>query len=198
MYKVQKYFHLTVAYLCFFIASYSQATSKTVTPIKFRSSLNAGLLCGQSGSKPAFTASTINGIEINKWFAGIGVGIDYYGEKRSVPLFAAVQKELSKKVNSFFLYGDAGHNFAWLKDNQKMTGVLNYKKMGGLFYEAGAGYKFKIAATGQFGLSAGYSFKQMEERYNYPCYWCEYAVPPSEIYKYNYRRIVIKFNWWFL
>ena len=192
------YFTHTVICLFVFTSIHSQTIIKKEAAIKFQSSLQAGSLFGQAGSKPASTISTINGIKIKQWFTGIGVGIDYYGAKRSVPLFAAVQKNLSSKVNTFFLYGNAGYNFAWLKDDEKIKNVAYSKQVGGLFYDAGIGYKIKIFRNNYFGLSAGYSFKQVKEQYTGRCWFCENYVPPLQKDNYKFRTVAVKINWWFL
>jgi len=192
----KKYWSLTVALLLFSILANSQADPKKTPAIKFQSNLQPGILIGQSGSNPAFTISSINGIQSKSWFAGIGIGLDYYGAKRSVPLFIDVKKDLSEKVNTFFLFADAGYNFPWLMDNQKMKFVEKYNASGGLYYETGIGYKFKIFTNTHIGFSAGYSFKQIKEEYTYPCIWCENEIPPDEISNYKYRRLAIKLNWW--
>ena len=196
--KNKNYFTLTVICLSLFTSVRSQTIIKKETAIKFQSSLQSGSLFGQSGSKPALTISTINGVKIKQWFTGVGVGIDYYGAKRSIPLFAAVQKDLSSKVNTFFLYGNSGYNFAWLKDEEKIKNVAYYKQMGGLFYEAGIGYKIKISRNNYFGLSAGYSFKQTKEQYIERCWFCETYVPPLQTNNYKFRTVAVKINWWFL
>ena len=198
--KRRKQGYLIIIYLFLFIPARSQSSLKKDAAIKFKSSLQTGFLFGQSGSKPAVTISTVNGIQVNQWFAGIGIGIDYYGAKRSLPLFAAIQKDLSQKQNSFFLYGNAGYNIAWLKEEEKQKNVMNYKQMGGLYYETGIGYKLKISTYNYLGLSAGFSFKQIKEQYSYPCYMCgtDIGIPPQQIDNYKFHRLAIKLNWWFL
>ena len=189
---------LLVTCLLFLLSAKSQHITKTSAAIKFQSNLQSGILIGQKGSKPALSVNAVNGIKYSTWFGGIGVGIDYYGLKRSIPLFLDIQKDISAKFNSWFWFADAGYNFPWLMNNEKMKFVEKYKAVGGLFYEAGAGYKFTIFNKTRIGLSAGYSYKQLKEKYTYPCVWCEFNIPPDQTNKYQYRRIAIKFNWWLL
>lgn len=194
----KKYFYLTLTYFLFSLSANSQAAAAKHSSVKFETNLQAGVLIGQKGSKPALNVSTVNGFKFDTWFTGIVVGIDYYDLKRSIPLFADVKKDLSKNANTFFLFADAGYDFPWLMDNQKPLNVNNYKAMGGLYYETGLGYKFRIFNTSYIGFSAGYSFKQLKEKYAQPCSWCENYIPPVELYNYMYRRLSIKFNWWLL
>ena len=184
--------------MLFIVNAQSQSAVTKSSNIKFQSSIKPGLLLGQIHSKPSFTISTINGIQYKEWFTGIGAGIDYYGTKRSIPLFASVTRDFTVDKDTWFLYGNAGYNFPWLKDEEKMKNMDKYKATGGAFYELGAGFKFKVFNKTHFGFSAGYSLKQITEAYTYPCVWCEDYVPPSEKDTYTYRRIILKFNWWLL
>ena len=193
----RKRIYLTVTCLVFLLSTKSQHVTKTSPVIKFLSNLQSGILIGQKGSTPAFSINTVNGIKYSSWFAGIGVGIDYYGLKRSIPLFLNIQKDLSAKPNTWFWFAEAGYNFAWLVDNEKMKFVDKYKVVGGLFYEAGAGYNFTIFTKTRIGVSAGYSYKQLKEKYTYPFF--RLPVGPMEQTNNNeYRRIFVKFNWWLL
>lgn len=193
-----KYFYISLTYFLFPLPANGQHLAAKHSLVKFVSNLQAGVLIGQKGSKPALNINVINGLKFNTWFAGIGVGIDYYGLKRSIPLFLDIQKDISAKSNTWFWFADAGYNFPWLMNNEKMKFVEKYKAVAGLFYEAGAGYKFTIFNKTRIGLSAGYSYKQLKEKYTYPCVWCEFSIPPDQTNNYEYRRIAIKFNWWLL
>lgn len=74
--------------------------------------------------------------------------------------------------------------------------MVTYKANGGLFYEAGGGYKFTVFNKTHIGVTAGYSFKQVKEKYTPPCVWCEWNTPAEQITTSDFRRITIKLNWW--
>src|SRR3977135_1033301 len=80
--------------------------------LSFRSLNFVGLLEGETGS--AFQLQTINGLQRNGWFAGIGTGLDYY-RYRSIPLFFSVSKKIGNKKSGFFISMDEGLNYAWYK-----------------------------------------------------------------------------------
>lgn len=165
----------------FFILANSQTVSKQASSIKFQSNLQSGILIGESYTSPAFTISAINGIQCGSWFTGIGIGIDYYA-LRSVPLFFDVKKNLSKKANTSFLFADVGYNFYRPNYHQAYT-------TGGLYYEAGVGYKFSLKNKMGLGFSAGYSVKTIK---GYGP--IDYFETPT--YEYKFRRVSIKLNWW--
>ncbi len=158
----------------------------------FKSILQPGILIGQKNSLPAFQVTTINGLKYKTWFGGIGAGIDYYGGKRSIPLFINLQKDIALKPVTWFLFASAGYNLPWLKEGERLTYMQGYSATAGIFYEAGLGYKF----SRHFGFSTAYSVKQFKESYTYNCYWCEFTAPLVDTH--TYRRLSIKFNWWLL
>jgi hypothetical protein len=192
-----KSFYLTVTCMVVLLAAKGQHVTKQAS-VKFQSNLQTGLLAGQKGSKAALLINTVNGLQYHNWFAGIGLGIDYYGPKRTVPLFLDVQNDFSARHNTLFWYANGGYNFPWLKDNERLQDATNYQSFGGLLYEAGAGYRFSLFKKTHVGFSAGYSYKQIKEKFTPPCYWCELNIPPPQTNNYQFRRIAIKVNWWLL
>jgi len=53
--------------------------------VRFSSVNVMGVGSGSNGE--SFVLSTINGISKDKWFTGVGVGLDYY-RYRSIPVFS--------------------------------------------------------------------------------------------------------------
>src|ERR1700693_3532063 len=83
---------------------------------QYHSINSVGLLEGETGS--AFQLQTINGVNYKSWFAGAGLGLDFY-RLRTIPLFADFRKEFGKSSNKIFVYSDVGINFSWVTDQQK-------------------------------------------------------------------------------
>jgi len=92
----------------FFAASCSLHAQNKVA---FSTQNYVGLLIGGSDNSPQL--QTINGIRFNKWFTGIGTGIDWYYQ-RSVPVFLSLERgfRVTPKKNIYFSSG-AGINFPW-------------------------------------------------------------------------------------
>jgi hypothetical protein len=201
MITLMKYFILlAIFFLLINIESIAQKPVLKHHSISYRSILQAGILKGQSANA-GLQIQTVNGLHFSSWFAGIGLGIDYYGGKRSLPLFAAIEKEMRKNRSTPFLYGNAGYNFSWLKNKEKINSFGNqYSAKGGLLYEFGLGYKFLLRNKMYAGMTAGYSYKRQVEKYVGPqiCNFCfPLPIPPVEEYAYTFRRVSIKFSWWF-
>ncbi|MEO6729739.1 MAG: hypothetical protein ABIN01_00885 [Ferruginibacter sp.] len=195
---MKNYFLTTVMLGCIFLSVNAQAKkNKFSGAAVFSSIVQAGILEG-SADKTYGQLQLINGIQKNKWFYGLGLGIDYYGEKRSVPIFVDIRRDLLAGKNTFFMYADGGYNVSWLRNSEKIFLMeTSYKAIGGLFYEAGIGYKIILKNKVALGLSAGYSFKEQKEyftirRFNQLLPGRFIETP--EIYKYEFRRISFKIN----
>ncbi|HVY74956.1 MAG TPA: hypothetical protein VG890_09015, partial [Puia sp.] len=70
---------------------------------QFHSINQVGLLEGESGS--SWQLQTVNGMSYKSWFAGIGVGLDYY-RLRGIPLFLDLRKTFGHSRNKPFVYAD--------------------------------------------------------------------------------------------
>src|SRR5450432_2856838 len=100
-----------------FMAAELLAQQKTVPDRwQFHSVNSVGLLEGQTGS--SFQLQTINGAQYRSWFAGIGLGLDFY-RYRTIPLFLDIRRQFGRSTNKLIVYADMGINFFWLTDNEK-------------------------------------------------------------------------------
>ena len=170
------------------------ASNKKDCACGFQSILQGGFLEGASG--PSWNAQTINGMYYQGWFAGIGVGLDYY-MMRTVPAFLALRKDLFHKRATPFLYADGGIHFDWLKSEEKPGwGSSEYYRR--LYYDIGAGYKFGVGKNDAFVLSAGYSLKTLSERRsNALLCIMQNCNTITEYYKFNFTRLTFKVGWQF-
>ena len=129
------FFSITLFIFCL------QATAQK-NSYRFQSNMQFGLLEGEQGS--AFQLQTINGVQHKTWFAGLGVGLDYY-HTRSIPLFLNVRKEIFKGEKTPFVYASGGYHFPWLRAEDKDWYITETK--GGLYFDAGIGYQVPVLAA---------------------------------------------------
>ena len=185
---------LTIIFLLLGCSVYSQKPSCSCS---FQSILSAGLAAGSSAAKPILQGSA--GSRFNKYFVGIGAGIDAY-RYNTIPLFADLRRDFGKK-NTLFIYSQGGYSIPF--DNKSIEhGVNSFKTTdqfrGGLYFDAGFGYRARLFRSNALLMSAGYSQKNIRNKvgYTYPC-----LVPPcpEEIYENRYRlgRVVAKLSWEF-
>jgi hypothetical protein len=153
---------LSVMTICF-SALFAQQ-ERISRPLRFQSINNIGLLEGQAGS--AFQLQTVNGAQYKSWFAGVGIGLDYY-RYRTIPLFLDVRKEFGKRSNKLFIYADAGMNFYWERDKDVKQFPVDDKIKNGFYGEAGVGYMWKLNQRMHLIFNAGYSYKNFTEKGTY-------------------------------
>jgi hypothetical protein len=164
-------------------------------PWQFHSINNAGLLEGQTGS--SFQLQTINGAQYKSWFAGIGLGLDFY-RYRTIPLFIDIRREFGRSSNKLIVYADMGINFCWLTDVEKTSYLPGDKFNKGLYADMGLGYKIGLGKTNNLLLSIGYSLKKLKETYYTPDYYYPPDYPQEkEQINYSLNRLSIKIGWEF-
>ena len=166
--------------------------------VAFSTQNYVGLLVGGSGNSPQI--QTINGVRFNKWFTGIGTGIDWYSE-RSIPVFLSAERgfRVTPKKNIYFSSG-IGINFPWLdNDHNEWNSWSVSETKNGLFWNAGLGYKISVSKNNDAVLLYfGYSNKVYSEDVisTYPC-----LIGPcpetTETYKYNLKALSIKIGYGF-
>jgi hypothetical protein len=123
-------------------------------------------LGGLYGSKGTyFQLQTINGIHYKTWFAGVGVGADYYFRK-GFPVFLDIRKDIFEKRSTPFLYADAGIHLVQ-KRKEKESQWYQNTYSNGFYGDAGIGYKLELGTTSGLLVSAGYSYKNVNRRYEY-------------------------------
>jgi hypothetical protein len=190
-----KYFFL-LTFISLSIFSFAQ---KKDPAYKFHSINNISLLNGDNEVSAGL--QSINGFQKENWFAGVGVGLDYY-VYRSVPLFADFRYEFGKTKNKFFAYADGGINFDWVKEYYYdgpifiWEGANNQGEFhNGIYTDVGLGYLVANKKGGGLVLSLGHSHKSLKETINYADWRTQQTV--TDIYRYNLNRIVVKVGWKF-
>lgn len=150
-----------------------------------------------NGSKGAYLQlQTINGIRYKTWFAGIGAGIDYY-TRRGFPLFLDVRKDIFDKRSTPFLYADAGIHLVY-KKKEKLSQWYQNTYSNGFYGDAGIGYKLGFRSTGGLLVSAGYSYKYIDRKYEYITV-CPTVRCYEDYFTYHnyYHRLSLKVGWQF-
>ncbi len=154
-----------------------------------------GMVAGQSTVKPL--AQIEAGVSRDRLFAGIGAGIDQYRFK-SIPLFLDGRWHFGK-TRSVFIYGNGGYNIPFDNKSEYDNFFKSTDRFyGGLYFDAGFGYRVRLNASHRIMMSAGYSQKNMTNRitYSFPCF-----SPPcnesQDEFHYKLGRIVTKLSWEF-
>ncbi|MGB8192802.1 MAG: hypothetical protein WCF67_12820 [Chitinophagaceae bacterium] len=169
----------------------AQVTKKKNCSCSFSSINQVGLLEGSDRS--SFNLQTINGLRYKTWFAGAGVGLDKY-HTRSIPVFFDLRKDLLKKWNTPFIYGDIGVNLPWTKKSEDGW-WLRSEFDRGAYYDAGIGYKLNLGKGRALLFSGGFSLKKMRET-RFVTTTCPFVGPCPEIegerYDFTFKRFSVK------
>ena len=170
----------------------SAAQEKKNKKYQFHSINSIALVNGDNGATGAL--QTINGFTKGSWFAGVGLGLDYY-QYRSVPLFADVRYELGSKKNKPFVYGNAGINMEWTQDyffDEPSIWNANSSSQfkNGFYSDAGIGISAEFKNGNAFLLSLGISRKTLKEIITYEDW--RTGQTTEQINSYRFNRIIFK------
>jgi opacity protein-like surface antigen len=163
----KKLFLLVVLTKCVLIASAQEVKqeqpAKKGCSCSFSSINQIGVLHGSKGGY--FQLQSVNGIRYKTWFAGLGIGIDYY-DRPTYPLFVDVRKYIFNKPSTPFLYADGGMHLVG-KRVQKAGNWHQNEYYNGVYGDAGIGYAFGLDSKARWLISTGYSYKFSKRKYEY-------------------------------
>jgi|GEM_PF-1117722 len=131
-----------------------------------------------------------------QWQGGIGIGLDDY-ELRSVPVFADIRYDFSRKTHSLFTYAGAGISMPWPSSEQLVRNEDPEKKIPGLYVHAGLGYKIRSGHNNSLHLSAGYSYASMTTKYPIRNWTTGEPLGTYTTYNYSYNRVTITLGYSF-
>lgn len=148
----------------------------------FYSLASAGYLFGESGVFPV--AQISSGISFKNFKLGIGGGYDGY-RYNSFPVFADLRVDFGKR-KKFFGYLNSGYHFPKGEETFDIWSYPGTEKWeGGLYADAGLGFRFKLGEKHNLLLSSSYNYKKVRhiKTYIFPC-----LVPPcpGDVYTYDY------------
>lgn len=168
------------------------AQGKKTAKSGWRMITSAGLIAGESDTKPVFQLS--GGIVRNHHFAGIGIGYETY-RFNSIPVFADWRMDFGKKRIGF-LYAQGGYNFPGHHKKEIEFSKTSDRLKGGFYMDAGIGYRIRLGAFNRLSFSAGYTRKDIRHIKTF-VYRCFTGDCPDNIneFKYSFGRMVAKMSW---
>lgn len=187
------------SFIAFMLALSAQAQdslpAKQARPrVAFSTSNQIGVMNGEGGTEPI--VQSVNGVRYKDWFAGIGVGLDYY-ELRSFPVFLEIRRHFFDKPRTQFVpfvYADGGVHFTWAEKDDKLIGYEN-KFSHGLYMDAGIGCGIRLKEKQSLFVSMGYSRKEVKHRLLPEMEWQERGYDSPLTYDYNFNRLSFKIGW---
>ena len=185
--KIKIIFAISCSLVFICTISAQEKISEKQKTLKFQSITQVAALAGSSDAD--FLIQSINGVKYQRFFAGAGVGLDFYNES-SLPVTIELRQMILKNESSPFIYVAGGLNFPIA------TSTNSDFKSGG-YYDFGVGYHVPMNKNFSFIVSLGYSIKQFSEVRTektfapipyYPLGTSDRTVT----YEYDFRRIVLK------
>lgn len=142
--------------------------------------------------EPSFGFSM--GMYLKKWLAiGAGTGLDFYVDRRMIPLYLESRLHLGKSSNSPFLGAQLGYSF--LMDKREFGDDFEGTVMerAGFFAYPSVGMRFAGKGDVDFMIDVGYKFQPYRFHVQYPENWwtLEERITSS------YNSLVLRFAWVF-
>ena len=170
---------------------FSQSGGKNIKKVQFEMTVLAGPTDGERGTSAQI--EVIPSIKYKGYYIGVGTGVDYYFI-RTIPVFLELKKVFTPNTNSVFVYADAGLDYPWPSNNNKlMQGQMDLSN--GHRLAGGIGYQISVFKKTFLQLSAGYSYKQLKQ---YVQGWVTIYDPRVDWFDftqhYNYKLNRLAFN----
>ena len=118
--------------------------------------------------------------------AGLGLGLNKFGNYLAVPIYATVKGYVFDKKVAPFYFADLGYGMAW--NNHKNEEVFELDNVqGGLYWQLGIGYQINFYNS-SFVLALGYVNQDSKADYIYHRPWDIDNVEITE------KRLLRRFN----
>ncbi len=170
--------------------------SQSLCPCSFKGFISGGMTVGDREIKPLFQASGGILYSDQRFYTGIGAGIDLY-RFSSVPVFADMRMYFGQKKEGF-IYGNIGFNIA-ATDKDMDNGVvmikLKDKLNGGVYSDTGWGYRLALKGHNSLSVRPGFSHKRIKNQTQYRSAGCASCDDEKYTYQYDLQRAVIKLSW---
>ena len=159
--------------------------------LSFRSLFSAALINGKEST--SFAVETVQGVSLNKSFAGAGIGIDYY-KFRTIPVFLQLRQGFGTGKRNVFIYADGGVNIDWLTERNRQADFGNYVKYKpGWYYDIGFGYSIELKNDNALFLTTGYNYKEVKKNIYYKnCISTGQCIDEVDRYLYSMSRISVR------
>jgi hypothetical protein len=166
--------------------------------VKYQASIEGGLMNG-SWQTNGYVQTT-HGIHYKQWFAGVGVGIDYY-RYRTIPVFAELRRTFGRHGVQPFVVAAAGINATWPNEQQKLenngwwqTSTSDFHN--GFYSRVGAGVILNAGKKVRFGVNIAYNYKTLSRTYTGWIFepWPQPTSSTEKTMEYKLNRLSIGFS----
>jgi len=193
---IAKYSHkiISLAVMLFLYAQSPAQLFKNNKLFVFQSFNSLQLLMGKTNN--AFSVHSVNGLKWNKFFAGAGIGFDYYYHT-SVPLFLELRHDITSGERKFQVFVNGGLHLPFGNTNTIEPGKTGDFKPGRLL-AAGIDYYIPLkrdAIVIGLACSQKKETQMVDNNIWNPSINRMENIPLKEVYEFN--RIWLKVGWVF-
>ncbi len=147
----------------------------------FTYTVGLGMLIGQNEYGSTFSLSMVNGYRFTSgWQTGLGIGLDFLGSVTSLPVYAQLKADLTKRKVTPYAYLDAGYGIAWANNRDGFMTDAHAK--GGWMVQPGFGYRFNMKSTA-FVLGFGYRLQKVTLDYTMPNWGSDASFHEERIFR---------------
>lgn len=108
----------------------------------FTHTANIGLLIGQNEGS-SLSLNMVNGYHFASGIqAGLGIGLDFHGNITSLPVYAQLKTNLTRRKVTPYVYLNTGYGFAWANNESDFIEYDHVK--GSWMMQPGFGYRFNM------------------------------------------------------
>ena len=138
-------------------AAFAQDSIPQKKNVHYFFTVNSGMLAGETRmASITYTLNTVHGVAFGKFRAGLGLGLDSYTDRQTLPMFAQVSYDILGKKNPIFIQAGYGWSHAWVI---KPDWVSNMNAGGGKMFNAMIGYRIN-AGDLNISVAAGYKYQE--------------------------------------
>jgi hypothetical protein len=153
---------------------------------------NNFLMAGLQGDhkQTSFSFATTHGIRLGRLAAGLGTGLDAYGDWKIIPMFASASFDFARiKNDALFIQMNGGYGRALYSGGDKL-GVPSIDNGGGKMLNPMVGYRIRADRL-RIYIAMGYKFQRNTYSYSYinPVY----SFAPTDFPKYTVREDMQRF-----
>ncbi len=123
----------------------------------------------------------------HNFMAGIGVGIDRYGDMSALPVYLGGRGEFGRAHIAPTVFTNIGYGHMWVKENRSEFSDIDFIK-GGMYWELGGGLTIRNKKT-KVALQLAYKHQSSKLDYSFDDWW--WGTPSTFEEKRNLRNITL-------
>ncbi len=119
----------------------------------------------------------------HNYMAGIGVGIDRYGDMSALPVYLGGRAEFGREHIAPTIFTNIGYSHMWVKENRSEFNDIDFIR-GGVYWELGGGLTIRNQKT-KISLQIAYKHQSAQMDYSFDDWWTGAPSTFEEVRKFR-------------